>query len=57
VTQEAIIVAAPSDATRVDVEWSLTATNCSGTPTGSLALPLTPGVTIGDLRSVIHERT
>lgn len=59
VTLKPIVVAvAVSDSTSsIEVGWSLTATNCSGNPTGTFTLPVATGVTVDDLRDIIRDRT
>jgi hypothetical protein len=56
VTLEPVAIAVQGSGPLV-VEWSLTATNCSGNPTGSLTVPISTGITADDLRNVIKKRT
>lgn len=57
VTMKPIIVAVTERASCIEVGWSLTATNCSGNPTGTLTLPVSTGVTVDVLRDFIRQRT
>lgn len=57
VTMKPVIIAVTEPTSSIEVCWSLTATNCSGNPTGTLTLPVSTGVTVDDLRSIIAKRT
>jgi hypothetical protein len=57
VTMKPIIVAVTDSTPLIEVGWSLTATNCSGNPTGTSTLPVSAGVTVDDLRTIITQRT
>jgi hypothetical protein len=57
VSMEPIIVAVTKPTSSIDVDWSLTATNCSGNPRGTTTLPVSTGVTLDDLRDIIRKRT